>query len=150
MWVNAQDEVEGPSGRGTVNFIVRHKPSKRQGSISIISTAGYDIESNGQMRPIAVFDCRNVEPVGFVPGVRGPCAAPDGGCDARARCSLTLQHGTAGFRDFPTVAQDGFVATHTDSDRVFEVDLSDDWADFDDASGTPVTIFDVRSSFELQ
>ena len=42
----------------------------------------------------------------------------------------------------------GWTAKHPVSGRVFEVDLGDDFADFDDDEGEPVGIYEIESKFE--
>jgi CXXC motif containing zinc binding protein, eukaryotic len=42
----------------------------------------------------------------------------------------------------------GFTGKHPKSGAEFELDLSDDFADFDDDSNEPVGLYDVQSKFD--
>ena len=46
--------------------------------------------------------------------------------------------------------QDGFVVEGTGSHTFYDVDLSDDWADFDEKTGNAVSVMDLEWRFSVR
>eukprot|EP01120_Amphizonella_sp_Union-15-10_P002309 TRINITY_DN12475_c0_g1_i1.p1 TRINITY_DN12475_c0_g1~~TRINITY_DN12475_c0_g1_i1.p1 ORF type:complete len:158 (-),score=15.81 TRINITY_DN12475_c0_g1_i1:77-550(-) len=66
---SAQDQIENPTGRGTVNLLVRCKFCKRESSIDVLpkTQQNYNINDSGKFKPIIAFDCRGVTPEDWNP-----------------------------------------------------------------------------------
>jgi len=91
--VNAQDEVEVPNSKATANFTCKFEGSKQAATISIVTmsrkvecrdlkgqTLGvYSGGARGQLEPIALFDCRGMEPTRWYPVGPFRVTAVDGG-----------------------------------------------------------------------
>eukprot|EP00940_MAST-03C_sp_MAST-3C-sp2_P002137 g2137.t1 len=102
-----EEEIDG--SRGSANFIMTWKGSKRQCSISIITTAAHNIDSTDDEQPLVVFECRNAE---------------------IKACSLS---------------DDSFLVTSTGGYTFSDVDLSDDWADFDEENDESVSLMGIST-----
>jgi len=70
IYVCAEDSIE--HGKDTVNFLIRDKLTKREATVDVDlkSLKPYTLENSGQFAPVVTFECRNVEPTSFYPGVR--------------------------------------------------------------------------------
>mmetsp|Transcript_10356 Transcript_10356/g.25873 ORF Transcript_10356/g.25873 Transcript_10356/m.25873 type:complete len:172 (+) Transcript_10356:3-518(+) len=88
--VSMKEEVEIPNSKGTANFVVKFEGSKAGSTMNVVTvTRKTDVKalknqtlneySGGDFSPIAVFDCRGMEPTRWYPV--GPCkvTAADGG-----------------------------------------------------------------------
>mmetsp|Transcript_8454 Transcript_8454/g.18959 ORF Transcript_8454/g.18959 Transcript_8454/m.18959 type:complete len:171 (+) Transcript_8454:128-640(+) len=79
--VCAQDEFEVPNSKATANFLVKFEGAKQPSTMSVVTlsrkseikdkefkgaTLG-SYSSAGELAPIAVFDCRGLEPVKWYP-----------------------------------------------------------------------------------
>eukprot|EP00037_Helgoeca_nana_P008963 m.79034 g.79034 ORF g.79034 m.79034 type:complete len:173 (-) comp19258_c1_seq1:2361-2879(-) len=125
LWVSSTQEEEVAGGRGTANVVGKCKACRQQYSVSVLNDklATYDVADSGNFKTIVVFECRGVELHAYTPGggwqCKGwvPASEENGGED-----KLT---GT----DFP------------------DVDLSDDWAEYDEKSDESVEIMEMATQF---
>ncbi|XP_042520667.1 CXXC motif containing zinc binding protein-like [Macadamia integrifolia] len=70
--VSLDETVPSPHGRGTTNLIQKCKFCGREGTVQMIPGRGlpltFEASQSGKYTPLMVFDCRGLEPVGFVFG----------------------------------------------------------------------------------
>ncbi|GAX85612.1 hypothetical protein CEUSTIGMA_g13027.t1 [Chlamydomonas eustigma] len=69
--VDASEHEEIPGGKGSANFTMKWKESKRDASITVTIVKGLtrDIKGDDHDKwvPIATLECRGLEPVGYTP-----------------------------------------------------------------------------------
>lgn len=127
-WQHVTLEEHHPlkGGRGDANIVIKCKLCGRENSCSIIEeeTKPYLESDNNQFKTVAVFDCRGMEPVEF---------------DPRDGWKV---------KGFKNPSEDDDEEEGKESGTVFEeVDLSDEWADYDEASNESVCISEFKFQF---
>mmetsp|Transcript_36355 Transcript_36355/g.102433 ORF Transcript_36355/g.102433 Transcript_36355/m.102433 type:complete len:149 (+) Transcript_36355:121-567(+) len=74
VYVSKQEEVQ--HGRGKFNLLYRCSLCKREHTVDVVSTLSYS--SSGQYAPVAVFECRGLEPIEYDPRVGWTARAESG------------------------------------------------------------------------
>lgn len=136
------DNNEISGSRGSANFVWKCGFCKREsvGSLEPKSLGKYMADDAGNWKSLAVFECRGLEFVEFVPTVR-----------SRRSEGLGRRVFLAN-RFILYFIQSGFTAKSTESKTVFDdVDLSDPesgYSDYDEAGKCEVAVMDFESKFD--
>lgn len=109
VWISSDEDIEIEGSRGTANFVMKWKESKRQCNVTLTAIETWNSDSNDD--PLAVFECRNCEIVDWHPA-------------------------------------DGFAVTSSEGTEFEDVDLSDDWADYDEEADCSVSISNLAWKIE--
>eukprot|EP00035_Acanthoeca_spectabilis_P037368 m.44856 g.44856 ORF g.44856 m.44856 type:complete len:173 (+) comp8576_c0_seq1:48-566(+) len=125
LWIAATEEEEVPGGRGTANVVGKCKACGRQYSVSVLNDklGCYDIADAGSFKTIVAFECRGVELHAYKPA---------GGWQCKGWVPASEENG----------GEDKLTGT-----EFVDVDLSDDWADYDEKSEESVEIMEVATQF---
>jgi hypothetical protein len=120
-----EDEVELPDGRATANLVQKCAACKSQFTVSITSKREdfrLPAEEAEAGRVVATLECRGCTPTAFVPGDGWDVSSASTGQVVWPAVDLS-EAGAAGV---------------------------DEWSEYDEASGEPVTVADVRGEFSVK